>query len=51
MQVWMVQVIEGRNGRFDDFYVEARNEAGAIRKAMPLAHAAGFDLRWTRFVI
>jgi hypothetical protein len=47
---WMIQAIQGRNGRFMDFYVEAKTEAAAIRKATALAKAQGFDLRWTRFV-
>jgi hypothetical protein len=46
----MIQAIQGRNGRFEDFYVEAKSEAEALRKARPLAKAAGFDLAWTRFV-
>lgn len=50
MTTWMIQAIQGRNGRFMDFYVEARSEQEAIRKTQSLAKAQGFDLSWTRFV-
>ena len=48
MQTFMVQVIEGRNGRFEDLYVEARTDAEAIRKARKLTT---IDLRWARFIV
>lgn len=46
MVTFMVQAILGE--RFEDIYVEARNEAEAIRKAEKLTTLKS---RWTRFVI
>lgn len=50
MQTFLIQAIQGRNGRFNDYYVRGRTVEAAIKKAMPLAKRDGFDLRWTRFV-
>lgn len=47
---YMIQAIQGRDGRFEDYYVEARSVAQAIGKARRLAKKDDFDLRWTRFV-
>jgi len=49
-ETYMIQAIQGRSGRFQDFYVKATSVERAIAKATPLAKAAGFDIRWTRFV-
>lgn len=48
MTTWMIQVTEGRHGRFEDFYVQARSEKEAIAKARKLTT---IPLRWAEFIV
>lgn len=49
MQTYLVQIRLDRGYNFRDVYVEARDDAGAVRAAREQATSA--ELRWASFVL